>query len=482
MKLEKELNQNINIQNVFDINDFINKNKVNEDLTTVKKEVVHNIHDISKLVKEHFDDKMKDLTDEQKENRQTLEHRAVLGDKNAEKLLVPEINNYLTEQNLQGVKYPDFFDSLAHAIYHEIYGFSVFYKWETYPNSVSAKIIGKELWFKIDGQFVKQEEELRDENHIYEIFRALEVANKGFKLNEGNPKGEIQMANGNRVTLSIPPFSHFPEIVFRRFIVKSFSFENQAKLKTIPYEDIQFYKDMSNLYLNTVIAGHVESGKSTMLKTIYGSRDPNKVAVMLESSPETFLKRDFPNRLVHDYYTLNDIEGAIRHALRVDHDYMIFQEVRGLEAEGAMKGAERGTTGLLMSYHITDPADTVDQLAGHIVDEFPNRKLSSEKRRIAKLLDLGLTMETYIGNIKKVTSMYEICYDRETNKAWINYLKKYNEKDGNWYYNPNISDGLKKKMYKKNDRLAMNFISHLKERSEKYPMQESPIEYININD
>lgn len=42
-------------------------------------------------------------------------------------------------------------------------------------------------------------------------------------------------------------------------------------------------------------------------------------------------------------YTINgNIEDVIYSALRTDHDYVIFQEVRGIEADGAMKGQKEG--------------------------------------------------------------------------------------------------------------------------------------------
>ncbi|MEB6550187.1 Flp pilus assembly complex ATPase component TadA [Heyndrickxia sporothermodurans] len=470
--------------NVFDINDYIHKNRIIEEVKEEKKKQTEGIHEVFRLVKDHFEKlyTSDQLTDEEKEIRQKTEHNAILGDKNSETILIPEINTFLRDNNLLGIKYPSFFESLAHAIYHEIYGFGVFYKWNAFPDSPSAKIIGKEIWFKINGEFVKQDEELRDEEHIYEIFRALEVANRGFKINESNPRDEIEMKDGTRVTISIPPASLYPTIVFRRFIVRNFSFEEQARRGTIPKEDIMFFNVMSRLYLNTVIAGEVESGKSTMLKTFYGARDPNKVAILIESSPETYLKRDFPERLVHDFYTLDDdIEETIRHALRVDHDYVIFQEVRGVEAEGAIKGTERGTRGLLMSYHITDPVNTPEQLAGHIIDEFPNRRLANEIRRISKQLDVGITMETFKGNNKRLTSIYEICYDRKTDKAWINYLMKYDPKLDKWEYNGDISEGLSLKIFKLDEEKAQYFVEHLKNQSKKYPLTSIAKEEIIIN-
>ena len=432
------------------------------------------------LNKQYDDSKMSDAD---MAKRQELEHQGTLGITKAESLLISEIETILREENLLGVKYPAFYESLAHAVFQEIYRFGVFYKWETFPESPSAMIVGKEIWFKIDGKFVKQKEELR-ENQIEEIIRLLQIGNSHFKVNEANPEDEIYLDTGVRIKVMIPPLAGQPTIAFRRFVVNTFSFEKQASFETIPTEDIPFYRALSKLYLNTIIAGGVESGKSTLLKTIYSARDKDKVAVLIESSAESYLKRDFPERLVHELYTdkSGNIHDIMRSVLRIDHDYVIVQEVRGVEAEGAIAATERGTRGTLMTYHITDPVKTPEQLAQHITDQFPNRKTVNEIRRIALQLDIGITMATFSGNKKKVTSIYEMCYDFESDKAWINYLVRFNPKTGEWQYNPNVSKMLKDKMDAYNASLTDLILNHLQERSKKYPIDGDTKQYIHFKE
>lgn len=472
---------------IFDINDYLQENAKIE--LTVSPEIKEDeqtglisFYELVEKVSNDFNKKYDELTDEELMKRQELEHKAVIGNPKAEHLLVSEIESYLRERNLLGVKYPEFYNSLAHGIFQEIYRFGVFYKWELFPESPSAMIVGKEIWFKINGEFIKQKEELRNDKQIYEIIRLLQIGNSRFKINEGNPQEEIVLNNGVRIKVMIPPLSNQPSIIFRRFVVSKFSFYKQAEYGTIPLDDVPFYEAMSNLYLNTIIAGQVESGKSTFLKTIYGTRDEKKVAVLIESSPETFLKRDFPNRLVHELYTdkNGDIHKIMRDVLRIDHDYIIVQEVRGIEAEGAISATERGTRGTLMTYHITDPRRTPEQLAQHITDEFPNRKLINEIRRIAQQLDIGITMQTFEGNKKKVTSIYELCYDFDTDKIWINYLVLYDETTDTWRYNADISPMLKERIYKYDKSLADKFVEHLERKSKQYPMNEVPKRFIHF--
>lgn len=470
----------VNECKVFDINQYIQDHRVLEDKED-KVKVSNGFTEIVEMVKEHLSSQLTDegKSDKEKVKRQEIEHNAILGDLEAEKILTDEIESYLRESNLLGVKFPSVFENIQQAVYHELYRFGIFRKWDLYPESPSAMIQGKEIWFKIDGEFVKQDEELRNDQQIHEIIRAFQIGSKRLKINEANPQAEIETKDGTRIKIMIPPASLFPTIVFRRFVVKSFSFDEQASRGTIAHEDVNFFKNMSNLFLNTIIAGHVESGKSTMLKTFYGARDKGKVAILIETSPESFLKRDFPDRLVHDFYTVNgDIKKVITDALRIDHDYLIVQEVRGLEAEGAIGGTERGTRGLLMTYHITDPSKTAEQLAQHIVDEFPNRKLVNEVRRISKTLDIGITMKNYPGNKKKLTSVYEICFDLEQDKAWINYLMKYNPKSNSWEYNSNLSQQLVNKMMEQDEGKAKDFLSHLEMRSSLSPIEAEPIQNI----
>lgn len=474
---------------IFNINDYLQEHSVVAEIVQDKQDEVESNFSFNKVVekvneelKKTYDDTRK--TDDELAKRQDLEHRGTIGDPQAESLLISEIETILREENLLGINYPNFYDSLAHGIFHEIYRFGVFHKWESYPESPSAKITGKEIWFKINGIFVKQEEELRDDKHIDEIIRLLQIGNSSFKVNQANPQDEIVLKDGVRIKVMIPPLANVPTIVFRRFIVSNFSFQKQANYNTIPVEDIPLYEALSNLYLNTIIAGQVESGKSTFLKTFYGARDPEKVAVLIESSPESFLKRDFPDRLVHELYTdgNGDIHKIMRDVMRIDHDYVIVQEVRGIEAEGAIEATSRGTRGTLMTYHITNPKTTPKQLAQHIVDEFPNRKLVNEIRRVAEQLDLGITMTTLENNQKKVTSIYELCYDNDSDEVSINYLVIYDETINKWRYNADVSEMLKEKMYKYDRDLAERVISHLMRRSKEYPIKHETKEIIHYKE
>ncbi|HET7628046.1 MAG TPA: ATPase, T2SS/T4P/T4SS family [Bacillales bacterium] len=460
---------------VFDITEHLQKNAVQRTAAseTLETEAAR-FQEVCTKVKAHFE-KLYDsnkVTNEELRERHALEYQAMIGKAEAESVLTAEIEGYLRDENFLGVQdFPEFYETIAEACFHEIYRFGSFAKWRKYPDSPSGVIQGDEIWFLVDGKFQRQEERLRDQLHVHEIIRSFSLKHKGLRINENHPEAEFDMDDGTRVKVVVPPRSYRPTIIFRRFVIRRFSFEQQAKKNTIPLEDVSLYRLLAKLPLNTVVAGRVQSGKSTFLKTIYAEREPHLVAVLIETNPESFLKRDFPDRLVHDFYTSDgNIHQVIRDALRTDHDYIIVQEVRGIEAEGAIAGTERGTTGLLMSYHITNPKNTPKQLARHIIDEFPRRSEDREIKRIAEQLDLGITMTSLKNNEKRVTSVYEMCYDEELEQAWINYLILYDAKTNTWTYNAGLSESLARKMRNLDESLYESFIRLLKERARQHPI------------
>lgn len=471
----------------FDINEFLSKRSGSNVVQPKKEKDRNDAKDFKQVVaqvNEFFKQKFENQNTPEHDTaeRQKIEHKAMMGDKESMHMLMDEIATFIRENNIHSVKYPSMYESLAHGVFEQIFRFKEFYKWSLYPDSASAFIRGKEMWFKINGVFVKQEEELESDDTVNEIIRSFQQGNRNFKINEKNPQGELDLSDGTRVTLTIPPRTQVPTIAFRKFIVNTFSFEEQVKRNTIPPEDKRLYEILSNAQLNMIIAGAVESGKSTFLKTVYSHRPKNKVAILVEEHPELYLGRDFPDRLQHEFSVKDgDIQRVFRTMLRYDHDYVIFQEVRGVEADYAIDGASRGATGLLMTYHVTEPENIVEQLAQHIIDEFPNRRNVNEIRRVAQTLHVGITMANIDingKNIKKVTNVFEVCYDYKTDSAWIQYIVKYDEKTDDWQYNADVTEDFYKRISKANKynpEVVAEFESVLKSRAAIAPIPKDQI-------
>src|SRR5690606_27624111 len=157
------------------------------------------------------------------------QHRAIIGDESAMNFFIIKINEVLQNENITSNDYPSFYDSLAEAVFHEVWGMSILHKWDKMPRSEAAVIRGTELWIDVDGTFVKQREEFESEEVVERIKRAFRMRVPDAIINEQNPELEIEREDGSRITMIQKPRSRENYIMFRRFIVKNLSLEEQAR-------------------------------------------------------------------------------------------------------------------------------------------------------------------------------------------------------------------------------------------------------------
>lgn len=466
---------------LFEIGDYIDEKRKSEQVTPtittkkITKQQIDNFQQLIQQVKQLMNADYEKLSDKEQNLEIEQQRQAIIGNQESKQTYLHKIKSILEHLDTSNVSYYDFYGTLENAILQNIFGFSHFYKWEKYPESTDGIIQGKRLWFYIGNDPIEQES-LENDEVVEEIVRGILLRMKNVKLNENNPETEIDTENNWRIKIMIPPLVPETTIIFRKFIVGKYSFDEQARRKTIGEDAVNLFKIKARLMLNELLAGAVESGKSTLLTTNYAERDPSKVGILFEDTKESRLKDKFPNRLVYEIFTKNyPIHQAIKDAMRIRHDFMMFQEVRGYEADAAINGAERGARGLILNYHISNPANAPRQLANHITDVYPSRSEASQIRRIAEALDLGITMKTVENNRKIMTSLYEF-YIGEDDQPYINYLMKYNFETKQWHYNANITDQLRYRMQEEDPFLANQFEKELQMLAARYPGIENPIE------
>src|SRR5690606_12657968 len=241
----------------------------------------------------------------------------------------------------------------------------------------------------VEGQFVKQNEAFENEEAVERIKRAFTMRVKDAVINEQTPELEIEREDGSRITMIQKPRSKENYVMFRRFIVKNMSLEEQANRGTILHDDIPFFRSLSRVMCNTIFAGRVRSAKSTFMKTMLKERDPSYVAAVMEKHFELDLTKQFKDRLIFEVQAKEgDLHHAMPRLLRMEHDYIVVGEIRSLETEGYLQACERGERGAVSTYHLTQVENVVPQITRHILDEFPNRNFENELERVARNIDI----------------------------------------------------------------------------------------------
>lgn len=402
------------------------------------------------------------------------QHLAVIGDQQAMAYFITKINEVLQKENITTNEYPNFYDSLAEAIFHEVWGVSILHKWDKMLSSEAAVIRGTQLWLDINGQFVKQDEAFENEDAVERIKRAFTMRVKDAVINEQTPELEIEREDGSRITMIQKPRGRENYVMFRRFVVKNMSLEEQAHLGTILEDDIPFFRSLARTMTNTIFAGRVRSAKSTFMKSFLRERPSSYVAAIMEKHFELDLSKQFSERLIFEVQAKEgDLHKVMPRLLRMEHDYIVVGEIRSLETEGYLQACERGERGACSTYHLTSVKNIVPQITRHILDEFPNRNFENELKRVASNIDIIVTMSADRDRRRKrCIGVTEVVWDEDNSTHYTQDLVRYSSVTDQYYYSSNISKGLLTLMADESLEDTKILLRHLQRKEKVSPMTE----------
>jgi len=394
--------------------------------------------------------------------RLKLQHKAIIGEPKAVKVIKDEIMDFIRANNLLNTMYPSCYKDLADAVFHEVYGWGPLARWWELNNSQSALVLGTQIFY--DG--VLQKERFSSNERVWELIHSLTLKDARSRVNEQNPDLEVEMFDGTRVSISVPPRGHEYEITFRKFILSDFSLENLSILGTIPEEALPLFQGLARGLPNTLIVGPVRSGKSHTLKAFVHERfkQQNFVVVSLEKHFELALRKMLPFAPIIEKQAADDeLHEIFPTILRKDLDFGIMGEIRSVEAECAMLLCERGTRGFLGTFHIKYPHNIPGSWARLIMDRFPNRNYPAEVMRVAENIDIVIVQEELPDKSKKrVTSVVELRFEPYTLQISTHEIMKYNACNDSWTYKCDLSEKLLNNMLSASPEYTKTLISTLK--------------------
>jgi pilus assembly protein CpaF len=289
---------------------------------------------------------------------------------------------------------------------------------------------------------------------VYRLIRAITMTDASAQISTLDPTLDAEMLDGTRVSILQPPFVRQPVITFRQYPFNTFTFEEEARRCTIDPQAVEWFKQLSRLMLNMIVSGPVRSGKTTLLKVIFGARNPKHTVVTIEREHyEIALSRDFPERapyLTEGRLSLEDMRSIFPRLLRVDARYIMVPEVRSDEVELLLLSAERGN-GYLGSYHSPHVWNIPAELATLSLNAYPNRSYVAEYIRAAQTLDVVITMDKGHGRRKVVTGVYAFEYDDDLRQLNVQPWCLYDPQRDDWLYTAEIPRRLHEKILRQAD-------------------------------
>lgn len=399
-----------------------------------------------------------------------LQKKAIIGYANQVAFFKEKIKQKISEYEAEITSIPKWYESAVDGIYNENWGMAGVAQWFSRPfsQSSSAKIIGSKIFFMEDGAMRLMPQEI-SKNRREQLTRAFLLLSPEERLDKDFH--EIYLLDGTRITVFSGKMAKHDQdvIVFRRYIIPKYTFEEQARRGTIPYDAIPLLKSMVAFGPNIVVAGQVRSSKTTFLSTWQSYEDPSLEGVMVETDPEIPLHLINPGapiiQLIADDEKLNKIS---KNLLRSDADYFILAEARdGIALETAVKVAAKGTRRMKLTFHCKDPMDFPYDAAWEIVKS-TGGDLETTALKVATSFDyIFHFVQLKKKNQKRLRGIYEISIDRKEREIRIERICTYDYKKDNWYWKYHIDKSKRVSAEEENEEAFTEFSKQLSLLAEK---------------
>ena len=270
-----------------------------------------------------------------------IQKKAIIGYEKEVSYFKSRIRELVKKHGAEHTSYPNWYESLEDGIYHENWGLAGISEWfsdQFFLTSSSAKIIGDRIYFLENGQMCLKPQTIPKERRE-QMIRAFLLLTPEERLDK--EFHEVYMLDGTRVTIFGGGMTKKGQdsIIFRRYIIPSYNFEEQAARGTIPANSIKLLKTMVDLGFNVAFTGAVRTAKTTFLSTWQSYEDRSLEGVLVETDPEIPIHKLMPEAPILQLIADNDkLKFLSKNLLRSDADYFILAEARdGIALDTAVK-------------------------------------------------------------------------------------------------------------------------------------------------
>ena len=373
-----------------------------------------------------------------------IQKKAIIGYEKEVSYFKSRIRELLKKYGAEQASYPWWYESLEDGIYQENWGLAGISEWfsqRLMDTSSSAKIIGDRVYFLEGGQMCLKPQTISKDRRE-QMIRAFLLLTPEERLDK--EFHEIYMLDGTRVTIFGGGMIKKGQdaIIFRRYIIPNYNFEEQAARGTIPDNSIALFKSMVSLGYNVAFTGAVRTAKTTFLSTWQSYEDRKLEGVLVETDPEIPIHKLMPEAPILQLIADNDkLKHLSKNLLRSDADYFILAEARdGIALDTAVKIASKGTRRMKITFHTREPLDFSYDVAFEIVKSLGGNLESTAKKVAASFDYIFHFIQLKNKNQKRLKSIYELGVDRNTMKISMREICKYNYKSDNWRWEFTVSE------------------------------------------
>ncbi|MGN1334356.1 MAG: ATPase, T2SS/T4P/T4SS family [Anaerovoracaceae bacterium] len=439
--------------------------------------------EVCRRVEAELENRWKSAEEADRILRLEKEKRAIMGFEEEAEEYRRLIGQIICDENLEAEEYPSWYKSLNEGVFNELYGLAGLAPWaydetDKYKNSSSAKLIGDRLYCLIDGVSRLQPQTI-SAGRRDQLKRALLMSDPRERLDVGFH--EVYLRNGIRITVYSGERTKDGQdvMVFRKYIMQDYTFEELVRVGTIEPEAAELFKTMAEIGFNVLFAGPVRSGKTTFMQVWQCSEKKDLEGLAISTDPETpwhILMPDVPlMQLVADG---SDLENMTKSLLRGDNDYVILEEMRDAVAyRFALDIISTGTHRSKATVHTSDPVNLPFRMASQICQQYGG-SLQGIIQQIfsgfAYVLELCSREDNR--SEKRLKALWEYCYDASSDLPSVHLICRYDVASDNWQWKYHLGED-KRKTGSLSPAAIKKMEEIMKKLEERNPIRENTVIY-----
>ena len=248
-----------------------------------------------------------------------------------------------------------------------------------------------------------------DNAHILRTIRRI-LTPLGKKIDEQTPMIDARLADGSYVNAVIPPVAlNGPTLTIRRISQIPFTLEKLIEFHTLTEEAAAFLRTFVQAKLNILIAGNVDSGRTTLLNALCTFCTDAERIITIEDTAELKINKPHLVRLeAQEPPSKITKRHLLENALRMRPDRLIVGEIQGDEALiwlQAMHVGQDGSLSTLFANSTRDALSRLEMMAQMSGTTVPQHIIRAQ---VSAAIDLFIHLERQRAGSRKVISISEV--------------------------------------------------------------------------
>jgi pilus assembly protein CpaF len=269
------------------------------------------------------------------------------------------------------------------------------------------------IFFERSGRLTKSELTFTSEKTLLRTINRLQIMIERV-ADVRHPVADGTLKDGSRVHLTLPPVSIKPIITIRKHIARSWLMSDLMSKQMLTLDQSQLLQNLVQKRKNILICGATNTGKTTLLRTLLGTLDPEKHEriITIEDTFELDLKgpncvslvtREDPSGLMPQI----TLQQLLKNSLRMRPDRIIVGEIRDGEALTLLDAMATGHSGTMCSMHAQNPQGALMRLEGLVSRAAPNWSIETIKKLIAQTIQIIVLLKNENGK-RQIAQVAEV--------------------------------------------------------------------------